>query len=148
MEAGSSAKRKDADFHVFTLARGTVARGFNETMNYILCGGSPEYPPRRREKSWSNVVSRQVDDHSQVVPTLLNSRMDSFVVHASSWRNRQRVPSHRSVRFLTRCSSIVGRSCARVHENSIVPFTPKSAHRPFASLGRLFKHFSSLVRLV
>ena len=89
-EAGPSAKRKDFPRGFPPRRKRNVVRGFNETMNYILCGGLPEYPPRRREKSWSNVVSRQVDNICTDSPpqlavsfviTLPHEKLTTFVLY-------------------------------------------------------------------
>lgn len=42
-------------FHHKRIHRAIVVRDFDETMNYILCGGLPEYPLQQCEKSWTNV---------------------------------------------------------------------------------------------
>lgn len=45
---------KDANFHRKRIHRAIVVRDIDETMNYILCGGLPEYPLQQCEKSWAN----------------------------------------------------------------------------------------------
>lgn len=54
IESDPSAYIKDANFHRKRIHRAIVVRVFDETMNYILCGGLPEYPLQQCEKSWTN----------------------------------------------------------------------------------------------
>lgn len=90
IESGSSAyiyiyniyTYKDANFHRKTDSI-VVKRDFDETMNYILCGGLPEYPLQRCEKSWTKRIVIRITISAIILHMLSHNKstnIDSYHV--------------------------------------------------------------------
>lgn len=79
-----------------------------ETMNYILCGGLPEYPLQQCEKSWINV--NQDDYNIRDYHMLSHNKSTNILIHIIHNEH------YEYVRFVLTFQKLKKRSCT--HTNS------------------------------
>lgn len=92
---------KDANFHRKTDSI-VVKRDFDETMNYILCGGLPEYPLQRCEKSWTKRIVIRITISAIILHMLSHNKstnIDSYhVLTFQKWGDHAHSRIHVKVR--------------------------------------------------